>query len=682
MPLDQMDYPAQLNIYREKDVIRAMTSISEPGGLAITSNLPIATQLKQGNKSRKNPQGSLSDIVRDSKKSKVKPPIFLALQGGGAKGIVHIGGVTALNDLDFDIRGISGTSAGSIVAALLAVGYSPKELFNLDGSGNLFETLQSNVVKKPTDLFPFWGWLALKAARNFGRGCKTAFSPMANLMGAISDCLADILSETSAPEGSFVRRQWYKVKAVTKSLVRRSWFYVRPWAYVLGIPYLIYYFAGTLTPKLKLLGDTQLTLLVTLVVLSGVLAIAAVSWIISGITDVSRVREFISAALSNKVKPANPSIGVTFRDIKLAGKPPLKIVATNVHAQKLELFCFERTPDVAVADAVAASVCLPVIFKPWAMTFYRHVNNKKNKDPEVTKFQDGGLVSNLPAWPFDDERRKQGDVATVALAIGEPANSSPKHWLSAITGTVVNGNVEVHTRAAGKISHIILKTSLGMLDFDAPVYRLKSEATGARIISQAQLIDDLFLRNDVAKRFLGAVQQAILELLLESMQNWALTDPIGARLRVGLALQDLNDPSVFKISLSAGYEKKDVGLPNGQSFREHRAITAWEKKRDQCFDLDGQSKASLSREHLWVESKCLICIPMEMSERATNYHEHENPRGCVLVIETNAHIDNGSRHTIKSFEDFVASVKTAVLELESVAIKSELRLADFVQRGV
>lgn len=99
-----------------------------------------------------------------------KPPIFLALQGGGAKGIVHIGAVNAIYDLDFAIQGVAGTSAGSIVAALVAAGYKPQEILNLDGEGNLFESFPPELgMRKPTDLFPPNGWRALKALRGFGR---------------------------------------------------------------------------------------------------------------------------------------------------------------------------------------------------------------------------------------------------------------------------------------------------------------------------------------------------------------------------------------------------------------------------------------------------------------------------------------------------------------------------------
>jgi predicted acylesterase/phospholipase RssA len=94
--------------------------------------------------------------------------------------------------------------------------------------------------------------------------------------------------------------------------------------------------------------------------------------LIVGITNVERVRDFIYLALIAKVHAKDPSVGVTFYDLDQAQTPALKIVATNVYAQSLELFCLERTPDVAIADAVAASICLPVTFRPWTLRFDRN----------------------------------------------------------------------------------------------------------------------------------------------------------------------------------------------------------------------------------------------------------------------------------------------------------------------
>lgn len=57
--------------------------------------------------------------------------IGLALSGGGAKGLAHIGVIEALNDFGIKIDYIAGTSAGSIIAALYAVGFTPNEMLKI-----------------------------------------------------------------------------------------------------------------------------------------------------------------------------------------------------------------------------------------------------------------------------------------------------------------------------------------------------------------------------------------------------------------------------------------------------------------------------------------------------------------------------------------------------------------------
>lgn len=54
--------------------------------------------------------------------------IGLALSGGGAKGAAHIGVLKALEEEKIKVSYISGTSSGSIVAALYAASYTPDEI--------------------------------------------------------------------------------------------------------------------------------------------------------------------------------------------------------------------------------------------------------------------------------------------------------------------------------------------------------------------------------------------------------------------------------------------------------------------------------------------------------------------------------------------------------------------------
>ncbi len=55
----------------------------------------------------------------------------ISLSGGGVKGAAHIGVLKAFSEVGIDFNYISGTSSGSIVATLYAIGYTPDEIYYL-----------------------------------------------------------------------------------------------------------------------------------------------------------------------------------------------------------------------------------------------------------------------------------------------------------------------------------------------------------------------------------------------------------------------------------------------------------------------------------------------------------------------------------------------------------------------
>ena len=57
--------------------------------------------------------------------------IGLALSGGGIRGIAHAGAIKALEENNIKIDIIGGTSSGSMIAVLYAMGYKPDEILNL-----------------------------------------------------------------------------------------------------------------------------------------------------------------------------------------------------------------------------------------------------------------------------------------------------------------------------------------------------------------------------------------------------------------------------------------------------------------------------------------------------------------------------------------------------------------------
>ena len=57
--------------------------------------------------------------------------IGLALSGGGVRGAAHVGAIKALEENGIKIDAVAGTSAGSIVTALYAMGYTTDEMYKL-----------------------------------------------------------------------------------------------------------------------------------------------------------------------------------------------------------------------------------------------------------------------------------------------------------------------------------------------------------------------------------------------------------------------------------------------------------------------------------------------------------------------------------------------------------------------
>ncbi len=60
-----------------------------------------------------------------------QPAIGLALSGGGARGLAHIGVLKVIDEMNIPIDYIAGTSSGGIIGALYAVGFSALEIENI-----------------------------------------------------------------------------------------------------------------------------------------------------------------------------------------------------------------------------------------------------------------------------------------------------------------------------------------------------------------------------------------------------------------------------------------------------------------------------------------------------------------------------------------------------------------------
>ncbi len=74
--------------------------------------------------------------------------IGVALSGGGAKGIAHLGVLKALEDRDIHIDMISGVSAGGLIGALYADGHTPEDICKFIQKSNLFKMVSLTMPTK------------------------------------------------------------------------------------------------------------------------------------------------------------------------------------------------------------------------------------------------------------------------------------------------------------------------------------------------------------------------------------------------------------------------------------------------------------------------------------------------------------------------------------------------------
>jgi NTE family protein len=77
-----------------------------------------------------------------------RPRIGLALSGGGARGFAHIGVIKVLQEWRIPVDVIAGTSMGSVVGGLRALGYSPDELAGIAKNVNWQEIFRDETPRE------------------------------------------------------------------------------------------------------------------------------------------------------------------------------------------------------------------------------------------------------------------------------------------------------------------------------------------------------------------------------------------------------------------------------------------------------------------------------------------------------------------------------------------------------
>lgn len=98
----------------------------------------------------------------------------------------------------------------------------------------------------------------------------------------------------------------------------------------------------------------------------------------------------------------------SFADLKNAGCKDLYVFATDLNALSVAEFSFDKTPNVKVAEAVRASMSIPIFFKAWQFP---------DKNPNDHIYVDGGTVFNYPLSFFDDNRFTPAEVNEESIGL-------------------------------------------------------------------------------------------------------------------------------------------------------------------------------------------------------------------------------------------------------------------------
>jgi NTE family protein len=422
---------------------------------------------------------------------------YAVFEGGGAKGIGHVGAVKALEDLGIQLLGVGGASAGSIVAALVASGYAADDIVSKEL--NLFRYFQTT----PVETLGWHDWHILRLlAGNL---------PIITLMTwfiLIPFFLSWHLFVSALPL-SFVLFLFFASVPAFFLLIRV--------VQALWLPF------GAIRPLDSQPSHGPSRLLRKLGWFDSAKAVTLLD---------QALRKGLQAG-SHQGQGFTPPIRM--RDLINANKIPLKLVVTNIGRGRLTLIDANE-PDVVIADAVAASMSIPLLFPPSAI---RGISDRHGE----ARFVDGGLLGNLPTFAFNEDRRNAARTMSsterfpiLAFTLDAQVNQAQavEHWgltrfAAHVLKTGIFGSQIQNAELVPGVVHIALKTGLETLDFDCSHDRAFQVREACREQARRQLQQALFDVPAQRVAALTAVQASVASILANNGQM-----PAQGRLRVAL----------------------------------------------------------------------------------------------------------------------------------------------------
>jgi len=116
--------------------------------------------------------------------------------------------------------------------------------------------------------------------------------------------------------------------------------------------------------------------------------------------------EWLSQLIANS--PVGDKPDLTFEELVSCDGMELKVYATDLFTRSLKEFSPTATPTVPIAEAVRASMSIPLYFDAWRFS---------NNNPDDHFYVDGGVLYNYPIGAFDDLENGMANTRTLGFQL-------------------------------------------------------------------------------------------------------------------------------------------------------------------------------------------------------------------------------------------------------------------------
>jgi NTE family protein len=412
-----------------------------------------------------------------------KTNAFGIFEGGGAKGIAHPGALKAAEQR-FQFIGVAGTSAGAIMASLVAAGYTADEVFSPDNADSLFHMNLLELLDREE-------WIQLDRIRKRFGGKDKSKQYTKKLIWWASES-----KWFFASIGIF-----FGLLASVFLFLEYYWWIVFMWVAMAFSSLLLSLARSQIKLAYRFIQYELVGHFFLFSNLSLFRKIAANRGVLK--TEVFRrwINERIKIKLTQRFPDKRFGPDILFKDLPV----PLKIIAAEHQRRAIREFSSVLDPDLPIADAVCASISIPFVFTP--------------KKIGGVEFVDGGMMSNFPAWVFDEELKNVSPFTPIiGFRLVGDSESSPSdeqilmHYTRNVAYCALFGDGKLETRNVGNLIELLLPVKLGMLEFDATKERKENAYSSAYRAAEKFLSGSGNVAPEsLMKRLLGVAEKVIKE---------------------------------------------------------------------------------------------------------------------------------------------------------------------------